>query len=84
MGVIEISIKDHQKWRQNKRISPKFNAIAKVYTRIISERHHSRKFIPAKVNFGPRGLRKFIPAKVYTNKVIDFILQISVENEMYL
>jgi hypothetical protein len=29
-------------------------------------------------------LRKFIPAKVYTNKVIDFILQISVENEMYL
>ena len=31
------------------RISPKFNAIAKVYTRKISERHHSRKFIPAKV-----------------------------------
>ena len=68
MGVIEISIKNHQKWRQNKRISPKFHAIAKVYTRKISERHHSRKFIPAKVNFGPRRSRKFIPAKVSTRE----------------
>ena len=66
MGVIEISIKNHEKWRQNKRISPKFHAIAKVYTRKISERHHSRKFIPAKVNFGTRRSRKSIPAKVST------------------
>ena len=51
MGVIEISIKNPQKWRQNKRISPKFHTIGKVYTRKISERHHSRKLIPAKVNF---------------------------------
>ena len=46
MGVIEISIENHQKWLQNKRISPKFHAMAKVYTRKIYERHHSRKFIP--------------------------------------
>ena len=76
MGVIEISIKNHQKWRQNKRISPKFHAIAKVYTRKISERHHSRKFIPAEVNFGPRWSRKFIPAKVYTNKVAAGFLDV--------
>jgi hypothetical protein len=31
MGVIEISIKNHQKWHQNKGISPKFHGIAKVY-----------------------------------------------------
>ena len=29
----------------------------------------SRKFILAKINFGPWRSRKFIPAKVYTNKV---------------
>ena len=67
MGVIEILIKNHQKWRQYKRIPPKFHAIAKVYTRKIFEGHHMRKFIPANVNFGPRrspiSLRKFIPIK---------------------
>ena len=78
MGVIEISIKNHQKWRQNKRISPKFHAIAKVYTRKISERHHIRESLyPRKLilALGDReslSPRKFLPAKVYTNKVLRF------------
>ena len=41
---------NHQKWRQNKTISPKFHVIAKVYTRIISERVFQWKVIPAKIN----------------------------------
>ena len=65
MGDIEISIKNHQKWHRNKRISPKFYAIAKVYTREISEMHHSQKFIPAKVNFGPRRSQKFYPRESF-------------------
>ena len=51
--LIEISIKNNQKWRQNKKVSRKLN------TPKNSERLHSRKFILAKV----------VPTKVYTDKV---------------
>ena len=42
--------------------------LAKVYTREISLSHHSRKFIPAKLNFGPKRSRKFILAKLNTRE----------------
>ena len=56
---------------KKQKIQSKFPSIAKVYTQEILEGAHSRKFILAKVNFGPWRSRKLIPAKVYTNKV-DF------------
>ena len=37
MRLIEISIKNHQKWRQNEKISRKFLAIAKVLKDTIRE-----------------------------------------------
>ena len=57
--------KSPQKWRQKKRISPKFHVITKVNTRKISERHHSQKFIPATVNFGPRRSKVYHRESLY-------------------
>ena len=58
-------IKNHQKKRD---ISPKFHAIAKVYTCSISERRHSRNIILA-INCGPKRSRKLIPKeKVSTHE----------------
>ena len=43
---------------------------AKVYTREICQPSHSRKLIPAKLNFEGRRLRKFVPTKVSTRETL--------------
>ena len=60
--------KNDKKLYENKEIMVKNPSVAKVCTRKILEVGRSRKFIPAKSNFGTWRSRKFVPAKVSTRE----------------